>query len=103
MKHNKLVRDRIPEIIRANGEVPITHIADDSEYWEKLCQKLREEASEFFDQPSVEELADVQEVIFALCKCLGSDRSELERVRKKKAEKRGRFQDRIILEETHEV
>ncbi|MFH1142239.1 MAG: nucleoside triphosphate pyrophosphohydrolase [Candidatus Uhrbacteria bacterium] len=102
MKHNKLVRDRIPEIIRANGNVPITHIADDQEYQLRLREKLIEEATEFFADPTLEELADVQEVVFALCKYLGCDRSELERARREKAEQRGRFQDRIILEETRE-
>ncbi len=100
MKHNKLVRDKIPEIIKQKGNVPITHIAGDEEYWEKLKKKLREEVNEFLKESSKEELADILEVVYAICDFMNVDREELESLRKKKAEQRGGFRDRIILDET---
>ena len=100
MKHDKLVRDKIPEIIRQKGDVPITHIADNEEYLEKLKKKLREEVDEFLEEISKEELADILEVIYAICDFMNVDREELESLRKKKAEERGGFRERIILDET---
>ncbi len=100
MKHDKLVRDRIPEIIRQKGDVPITHIADDKEYRERLKEKLKEEVDEFLKKNSKEELADILEVVYAIRDFMGVDKEELESLRKKKAEERGGFKDRIILDET---
>jgi len=100
MKYNKLVRDKIPEIIKKNGDVPITHIATEDEYQEKLLAKLQEEVDEFYKDSNAEELADILEVIYALGDLYGIDKEELEQLRKAKAEKRGGFKDKIILDET---
>lgn len=100
MKYNKLVRDKIPEIMKQKREVPITHIADDEEYWQKLKEKLKEEVDELLEDGSEEELADILEVIYAICDFKKIDKEKLELLRKKKVEERGGFRDKIILDET---
>ncbi len=102
MKHNKLVRDKIPEIIKSKGVVPIMHIASNEEYHQKLKAKLQEEFDEFLEDNNEEELADILEVIYALCDLYNFDKEKLEQLRKDKAEKRGGFKDKIILDETKE-
>lgn len=97
-KYKKLVRDRIPEIIRANGGKPVTRILDDSEYMRALIKKLKEETAEFEADESLEELADIQEVILALRDALGVSAAELEETRRKKAGKNGGFKEKIYLE-----
>ena len=100
MKYNKLVRDKIPEIIKQKGKAPITHIADNEEYWQKLKEKLNEEIDEFLERDSEEELADILEIIYAICDFKKIDKQKLEMLRKKKAEERGSFKEKIILDET---
>lgn len=100
-KFDKLVRDRIPEIIESRGGVAMVHIADDAEYWGRLRSKLQEEVGEFLEDTNIEEeLADVLEVIRAICEFKGIDPTGLEKLRDKKAEERGGFGARIVLEET---
>ena len=99
MKYNKLVRDKIPEIIKQKGQIPIIHQADDDEYFEKLKQKLKEEVDEFLKDENKEELADIYEVLQEICEFKGFDKNELEVIRKKKASERGAFKKRIILDE----
>jgi len=98
MKYNKLVRDKIPEIIKQKGENPITHIANDEEYWEKLKEKLEEEVKEFLENSNQEELVDILEVIYAIQDFKKINKEKLENLRKKKAEERGRFKNKIILD-----
>jgi predicted house-cleaning noncanonical NTP pyrophosphatase (MazG superfamily) len=100
MEHNKLVRDKIPEIIKEKKAVPITHIASDDEYWQKLKEKLQEEVDEFKKDENDEEIADILEVIHAICDFKKIDKNNLELLRKKKAEERGGFKNKIILDET---
>ena len=100
MKFNKLIRDKIPDIMRTKGQTAVTHIAKDEEYWLKLKTKLQEESSEFAKDPNDEELADILEVIHAICDYRKTDMVALESIRKKKFEERGGFKSRLILDET---
>ncbi|MFC4451623.1 nucleoside triphosphate pyrophosphohydrolase [Halorussus aquaticus] len=97
-EHDKLVRDRIPEVVRENDETPVTHVADGEEYRRRLREKLCEEAEEFREDGDPEELADVLEVVAAIRDATESDREELERLLEEKAEERGRFDDGVVLE-----
>jgi len=93
----KLVRDKIPQIIRSKGLQPITYVADVDEYGVRLRDKLAEEVDEFIasdDDP--EELADILEVLYALAEHAGTSPQQLERLRAAKAEERGAFTGRII-------
>ena len=95
----KLVRDKIPEIIReSTGKEPKIYIADDKEYYEELVKKLNEETQEFLESHEVEELADVLEVMYAIIKHKKISLEEIENIRKEKAEKRGSFDKKYILE-----
>ncbi len=99
--YNKLVRDRIPEIIEKNGESFNTRILTEEEYIKELKRKCYEEFDEYAatdnDKDAVEELADLLELMHALATVHGTDIHEIERVRNEKAEKRGGFLDRIFL------
>jgi predicted house-cleaning noncanonical NTP pyrophosphatase (MazG superfamily) len=98
--YDKLVRDRIPEIIEGRGgKASFRDCADDDEYLVRLIAKLREEVDEFDRDRNAEELADVLEVVKALCLRLGLDPLDVERLREKKAAERGGFAKRLILVE----
>ena len=92
----KLVRDKIPAIILADGKKPITRILDTEEYLEELDKKLNEEIAEYQANKSIEEMADVLEVLFAICEARGHSVEELMEVRAAKREKRGGFEERIF-------
>lgn len=100
MRYDKLVRDNIPEIIRAKGTEPIIHVASEAEYGAKLKEKLLEEVGEFNEAESQEEVADVLEVIDAIMEFKGFKKEEVEAIKAKKAQERGAFKNRIILEES---
>ncbi len=100
MKYNKLVRDNIPVYIKSRGGEPVFHVADNKEYWQKLKEKLQEEVNEFLEAESIEEMADILEVIDAIVEAKHFDKKELESVKNKKADERGKFKDKIILDES---
>lgn len=91
----KLVRDRIPEIIRNAGKTPITEILSEEAYLTELDKKLNEEVAEYQADKSLEEMADVLEVLFAICEARGYSVEDLMKVRAGKREERGGFEDRI--------
>ena len=96
--YNKLVRDRIPEIIEADGRKCKTRILSEDEYLQALDQKLNEEVAEYQADKSLEEMADVLEVLHAICVARGYTLEMLENKRAEKAEERGGFAERIWLE-----
>ena len=97
--HNKLVRDRIPEIIERSGSTCVTQILSDEAYLQMLDAKLSEELNEYQQSKELEELADLLEVLAAVVKARGYTWDELESVRAEKRAKRGGFDQRIFLKE----
>lgn len=101
-KYNKLVRDRIPEIIEASGKNCTIEILSDEEYLCMVDAKLDEELAEYHKDQNIEELADLIEVIHAATKARGYTLEQLEAVRDEKAVKRGAFDKKILLKEVIE-
>lgn len=99
--YNKLVRDKIPQVIEATGKGYRTRILEETEYKVELNTKLQEELTEYLSavksEDSLEELVDLLEVIGALAAVYGSSPEQLEALRQKKADKRGGFQERVYL------
>jgi predicted house-cleaning noncanonical NTP pyrophosphatase (MazG superfamily) len=101
ISYNKLVRDKIPEIIKASNRTPECRVLDeDKEYLKYLIEKLQEEVLEFTENPCVEELADVKEVINALSGIEGF--KDVLSVQERKKEERGGFEGRILLLEVND-
>ena len=98
-KYHKLVRDRIPKIIMQSGKRPVYSILSDKAYLAKLDEKLNEELSEYQESKSMEELADLLEVIRAVAVARGSSMEEVEAIRRDKAAKRGGFEKKLLLTE----
>ncbi|WP_404451954.1 nucleoside triphosphate pyrophosphohydrolase [Virgibacillus necropolis] len=104
--YNKLVRDLIPQIIGNKGLEYSTRILEDNEYIKALQTKLDEELQEYLeadnDPDSLEELADIMELIHALSKTHGATIEQLEEIRQQKADKRGGFNDKVFLIEVED-
>ena len=99
MKYNKLIRDGIPEIIAKNGQTARVRVLTDEEYLAKLDEKLGEELAEYLADGNIEELADLLEVIYAAALVRGTTAEQLDEIRRKKAEERGAFAEKLLLEE----
>lgn len=84
IKYNKLIRDKIPEIIEAAGKDYELHRADDAEYLQSLFAKVREELQEFEQEPSLEEMADILEVLAAIIDYFDFDRKKIREYQEKK-------------------
>jgi predicted house-cleaning noncanonical NTP pyrophosphatase (MazG superfamily) len=96
--YNKLVRDKIPQLIESDGNKYEIRISDKKELFSLLEVKLQEEVAEFFESKNLEELADIMEVLFALAGNLGYSEEELLKKREDKRLDRGGFEAGIVLE-----
>lgn len=99
--YNKLVRDYIPKIIAETGKKYSSKILDQTEYIKELRKKSYEELDEYINatnrEEALEELADLLEIIYALAESHGESIEKVEELRRQKAEKRGRFKEKILL------
>ena len=102
IKYDKLIRDKIPEIIEQSGKKCIVEVMDNDTYIKYLDQKLNEELAEYHQDKSIEELADLLEVMYAVVVARGYSVEDLERIRVKKTEKRGAFEKRLLLKSVSE-
>ena len=101
IKYDKIVRDRIPEIIESDSKQCVTKQVSGREKLQYLYKKLVEETNELSESSSIEELADVQEVVYAIANELGVSLNEIECTRRQKAEERGGFEKGIVLLEVN--
>ncbi len=101
--YNKLVRDKIPDIIKQSGKESQTEILTDKEYLIMLDKKLDEELEEYHKDQTVEELADLLEVVYAAAKARGYSIKRLGQVRVEKKKARGGFDKKILLKSVTEV
>ena len=97
IKYNKAIRDKIPEIIAESGKKYNLKHLDDTSFLAELEKKLTEEVNEYSESKDVEELADLLEVIYRISELRGVNSDELEKIRRDKAEKRGKFANNLFL------
>ena len=102
IQYDKLVRDKIPEIIRQAGKQPITDILPQDDIATALDRKLQEEVQEYLESGSIEEMADVLEVLHGIAFHKGIPWNEVESARLQKREERGGFEKGIRLLEVRE-
>ena len=102
IRYDKLVRDKIPSIIEASGKTAVTDRIPPANMQAALDRKLQEEVKEFLESHSVEEMADVLEVLHGIAFHTGIGRSRIEAERLRKKEERGGFEEGIRLIEVRE-
>ncbi|GAA0774291.1 nucleoside triphosphate pyrophosphohydrolase [Clostridium subterminale] len=95
--YNKLVRDKIPQVIAEDGNQCDIEIASKEDMTSLLEDKLKEEVNEYLKDKNLEELADIMEVLFGLAHNLGYSEEELLEKRKWKLKQRGGFKDGVVL------
>ena len=95
--YQKLIRDRIPEIIQSNGGKAEIRVLTDEEYPRFLEAKLDEEVGEYHRDQNPEELADILEVVYALAANLGVSKEKLHEIYQQKHDSRGGFEKRLML------
>ncbi|KKI91799.1 phosphoribosyl-ATP pyrophosphohydrolase [Bacillus sp. SA1-12] len=100
--YNKLIRDKIPQIIKQANKEPYTYVATEDEVKPMLLQKLVEELEEFKATPNEEELADMLEVIDGIAHAFNLDMDKVLACKANKIQARGGFKERIILEKVIE-
>ena len=101
MEYNKAIRDKIPEIIQKDGYSCNVKTLSDEEFLAEIEKKLSEEVDEFQKDKNPEELADILEVIYRIAKLKGISKEELEKIRIKKVEERGGFEENLYLIDTN--
>ncbi|MCD7892290.1 MAG: nucleoside triphosphate pyrophosphohydrolase [Erysipelotrichaceae bacterium] len=99
MKYNKLVRDKIPDIIESDSKACVIDILNDEDYLTYLNNKLSEELNEYLESGDIEELADLEEVLRAILDVREVNYTTFEKIRLNKVEKRGAFKKKILLKE----
>ncbi len=103
-RYNKLVRDNVPAAIQKTGAIPHYSLAENDEtFFFKLKEKLQEEFTEFVKSESMESMAEIFELLEAICKVKGFDFGELQAIRENKNIGEGTYSGRIILEEIEEI
>ncbi|MDP4182753.1 MAG: nucleoside triphosphate pyrophosphohydrolase [Bacillota bacterium] len=100
--YNKLIRDKIPQIIEKSGKHAVIEKVTGNEYINLLNEKLGEELQEFMESQSVEELADLVEVVYAILDCKKVSIEDFEAIRQQKVNERGAFKERLLLKEVIE-
>jgi predicted house-cleaning noncanonical NTP pyrophosphatase (MazG superfamily) len=95
--YNKLIRDKIPEIIESKGGKADIRTLSDEEYLVYLEAKLDEEVGEYHRDKNVEELADILEVVYTLADSIGCSKEELIKIYQKKHDDRGGFEKKLFL------
>ena len=96
-KYNKVIRDKIPEIIAESGKKYTLKQLDDASFLAEIEKKLIEEVNEYSESKDIEELADLLEVIYRISELRGVNSDELDEIRKDKAKKRGIFANNLFL------
>ena len=97
IKYNKVIRDKIPEIIADSGKKYNLKQLDDASFLAEIEKKLIEEVNEYAENKDVEELADLLEVIYRISELRGVNPDELDRIRQDKGQKRGKFASNLFL------